>query len=145
MKNFAAIIVLMILVTGCSNQIKIYGTVKFDDGEPVTEGTVNFRAENGNTFTALIHENGKYAPGHLSDGDGIPAGKYQVWLAGTEKKVPRLSSKGNDYDLFDLIEVVHPKYTSRQPDGLTVEVNSSAARKFDITVERAPEPKSKKK
>jgi len=74
------IAMLAICLTGCTgNQHLGTGIVRFDDGEPVRSGTVEFRCiDDGARFASRIDEQGQFS---LTDGDGqatIPDGRYEV-------------------------------------------------------------------
>ena len=130
-------VVFLGVVTGCSNKVKVSGTVTFDDGTPLTEGSVCFRDET-NTFHGKIDKNGHYSPGGLKEGEGIPYGKYEVWISGTDRSEPLPSKNGMPASEFKIITTVASKYTSPNPNGLTYEAKKGGNRKFDIVVERAP-------
>jgi hypothetical protein len=69
----------ILFVTGCGNNIKVSGKVTFPDGSPLSTGTVIFENEH-NSFRGKIQKDGTFRLGHLKDGDGIIAGKYQVTI-----------------------------------------------------------------
>ncbi|GHT25785.1 hypothetical protein FACS18942_01700 [Planctomycetales bacterium] len=159
MKTFFPVIsLLLILFTGCSDNVKITGQVKFDDGEPVNFGQVCFQ-DDKNSFYSSLDKDGRYSLGVTSDGTGIPEGEYTVWLAGTvevkqilvkskKKKVisDEESADEPEYVDGDEIQRVHPKYTSPQsPDAPKFTVKKGGAKKLDFTVERPPQKNIKKK
>jgi hypothetical protein len=74
------LILLLILSGGCSDAVVVSGKVVFSDGEPVDSGKVVFQDEK-NSFTAKIREDGSFSMGQLKDGQGIPRGHYQVYIA----------------------------------------------------------------
>ena len=141
--TFFFIIVFLGVSVGCSNYLKVSGTVTFDDGEPLTVGSVCFRSES-NTFHGKIDKNGYYSPGGLKEGEGIPYGNYEVWISGTDWSEPIPTRDGSEPSNFKIFSTVASKYTSPNPNGLTFEAKKGGPRKFDIVVERAPDsPKSK--
>ncbi|GHT26901.1 hypothetical protein FACS18942_05220 [Planctomycetales bacterium] len=159
MKTFfpSSFILLFILLAGCSQNVKITGQVKFNDGEPVRFGLVSF-SDDKNSFYARIDNGGRYALGVTADGTGIPEGEYTVWLSGTAelKEIPVKSKKkkvnsGEETDddvMYEGVETprVHPKYTSPQsPDALKFTVKKGGAKTFDFTVERPAKNSNKKK
>jgi hypothetical protein len=146
-------ILLLCILSGCSNNIKITGQVKFDDGEPVKFGYVVFETSE-NSFTGTLDEQGRYAVGVSKDGTGIPSGEYTIWLAGTAmvKYTVTKTNKNDegDNETFDSDETprVHPKHTSPySADALKFEVKRGGSKTFDFTVERPclnkPQNKSK--
>jgi hypothetical protein len=73
------VLFLLLLSIGCG-QIKVGGKVTFSDGSPLSKGKVIFENDKS-TFTANIREDGSFNMGILKDGQGIPAGKYNVAIA----------------------------------------------------------------
>jgi hypothetical protein len=124
-----------LLSVGCTGRVKVSGYVKFSDGEPLNFGEVCF-TEGEKTFFGRIQENGYYAPGEFQDGDGIPPGKYQVWLARTVLAEPILNRNGEESDEVKQTERVDKKYTTAETTELTFEVKRGGSKKFDFTVER---------
>ncbi|MDR2116777.1 MAG: hypothetical protein LBP87_10410 [Planctomycetaceae bacterium] len=148
-KSFFFLAVFVILLTSCSQNIKITGTVKFDDGEPLTRGTVIFESPT-HSFPGYLDEKGHYAVGDTKDGAGIPPGDYTVWIAGTaliQDVVPKKNSskqkvvnEDDELTYADTFEIpqVHPKYTRPNSDALKFTVKRDVSKTFDITVERPP-------
>ncbi|GHT26926.1 hypothetical protein FACS18942_05300 [Planctomycetales bacterium] len=141
MKNFfPVLIVLLTLLTGCSDKVKITGQVKFDDGEPVNFGQVIFDGNN-KSFFGNIRKDGHYAPGEIKDGDGVPYGTYKVWLAGTVlSEEGKEIGEGENSSRADAKETyrVNEKYTSAGKTDITFEVKKGGAKTFDFTVGRPP-------
>ncbi|MDR1382990.1 MAG: hypothetical protein LBJ67_03960 [Planctomycetaceae bacterium] len=127
--------------TACSDKVKISGRVTFPDGKPVSIGEVNF-ATREKSYLGRLNQEGYYAPGELKDGDGIPAGIYQVWLSKTSELKYKLNKNGEYTDEYIIIEKVAPKYHSNN-SGLIFEVKRGGTKTFDFTVERA-KPSSQK-
>jgi hypothetical protein len=138
------IFLFFLMLMGCSNRVKISGTVTFDDGEPLTRGSVCFRAENGTTYQGYLNKSGYYAPGELRDGDGIPAGTYKVWVAGTDESL-EIQGKNGSVSQFQIIVHVDPQYTSPDTGKLSFEAKRGGTKKFDFTVEHFKEIAQKKK
>ena len=81
MKNYS-ILILLLFVCGCGNgSATVKGTVKFDDGTPLTVGYVKFI---GGTTEAsgAIKTDGTYVLGELKAGDGVKPGHYKVVVVG---------------------------------------------------------------
>jgi hypothetical protein len=128
---------------GCSNKVKISGTVTFSDGEPVNFGCVCFD-NNGKTYYGYLDNKGHYSPGELKDGDGVPCGNYKIWLSGTVLSEEILDkegeSTGKSYDTFRVTE----KYTSPKTTDLKFEVKHGGSKTFDFTVERPDKQQNQK-
>jgi len=82
-KSFAALTLLSLLagVLGCGSGNAVTGKVTFDDGTPVTSGTVIAESREGDTGVSArgtIQPDGTYALGTTKPGNGVPAGHYRV-------------------------------------------------------------------
>jgi hypothetical protein len=67
------------MVSGCGSGFKVTGKVTFSDGQPLTVGKVIFTNGQISAY-GKINSNGEYRLGLIKDGDGIPAGTYQVYI-----------------------------------------------------------------
>jgi hypothetical protein len=139
MRIFWGLFLILLLVTGCNKNVAVTGTVTFsDDGSPVPIGTVCFLSESNSTLSrGTLNSNGTYKVGTLSSADGLPPGKYNIYLDGARKltgtkKVPDVTFGTIDIPIFE--ELVDPKFCRQETSGLTVEVNRST--KFDFKVDR---------
>jgi len=84
--------VLLVGATGCGNsQNRLSGTVKFEDGSPVTQGSVVFLKE-GYMARGTIQPDGSYTVGSLTESDGLPNGEYRVYIEGAEVEDPQSPS-----------------------------------------------------
>ncbi|MDR1491511.1 MAG: hypothetical protein LBT05_02140 [Planctomycetaceae bacterium] len=122
-------------VVGCTGRVKVSGNVKFSDGEALNFGEVCF-TEGEKTFFGRIKEDGYYSPGEFQDGDGIPPGTYQVWLARTVLSEPIRNKNGEESDEVKQTDRVDKKYTAPETTELTFEVKRGGSKKFDFIVER---------
>lgn len=81
MKPVLAFLLLMApLAAGCSaNGSPAQGIVRFDDGEPVTSGSIEFRSlADGTRYASRLDSEGRF---HLEDQRGVrtvPAGEYEI-------------------------------------------------------------------
>ena len=120
---------MIVFVAGCGDPT-VTGKVTFPDGTPLTKGQVMFQKE-GFVASGNIQQDGTYSAGKLKDGDGLPPGKYQVYITGT------MVSGGSDATSPSLtsrpISLIAPKYTAPNTSNLTVEVKGNTT--FDFTVE----------
>ena len=107
---------------GCGGGgVQFTGKVTFDDGSPVSGGTVIF--ESGSLqYDGIIQADGSYSLRGATEGSGIPFGSYQIAVV-----VPAED---------DGKAVIATKYSSAATSGLTFEVKSAGPRTFDIKVER---------
>jgi hypothetical protein len=76
---------LLVFVAGCNQSLApVRGTVTYEDGSPVTRGTVVFESkdvEKPITARGSIQPDGSYQLGTLKPGDGVPPGMYRALLA----------------------------------------------------------------
>lgn len=80
MRHALMILSLVVVVAGCSPQAHTgMGRVRFDDGQPVRSGSIEFRAvSDGTRFSSRIGGEGEF---QLADADGetgIDPGQYEV-------------------------------------------------------------------
>ena len=111
---------------GCSNHVSLSGRVTYsDDGTPLEAGTVIFQAEKFYARGDILAD-GKYSLATHRPNDGLPPGKYQVFV-----NMAVRSEAGSE------IPLITSKYTSIETSGLEVDVNRST-KTFDFQVDRAP-------
>jgi len=118
-------------MVGCSSNVPLSGKVTFDDGEPVTFGTVFFVTPS-TVSQAGIQKDGSYTVGSSSVADGMPKGEYQVYLV-----VEEVTSKvvgGQTQNTYT--SLIAPKYTKAETSELKFTADGKT-RRFDIRVERA--------
>jgi len=128
-------------VAGCGDP-KVTGTVTFPDGTPLTKGMVMFQKE-GFIGSGNVRSDGTYSAGKLRDGDGLPPGIYQVFLAETSvfdpaeiARIQEMQAAAGGAPVFAVagsIDLVAHRYLSPGTSNLTVEVTGNT--RFDITVE----------
>lgn len=122
----------LVLALGCSDKSGVKGKVTFsEDGSPLTKGTVYFenQASGGALSRGEIQSDGSYTMGTLKASDGVPAGKYKVYIA-----------DAHDYETAPdgsavSIQLIDSKRTSSATTDLTFEV-PGGGKTFDIQVER---------
>jgi hypothetical protein len=122
MKNLFALTFCFLFVVGCGgSKARLGGTVTFEeDGKPVPNGSVFFATE---TYSAKgTIKDGKYVMGSTDTNDGLPAGKYKVYISGATEEI-----KGTEHSLID------PKYADYASTPLTCDV-PVAGNTFDIKV-----------
>jgi PBP1b-binding outer membrane lipoprotein LpoB len=114
----------ILFLTGCS-QIKVEGKVSFSDGTPLSTGKVVFE-DTAHTFTANINKDGTFRMGMLKDGEGIPAGKYNVAIA--EAVEMKITTDGKPPIIEHLIA---EKFRSTKTAGIEFDIKSN---KKDISI-----------
>ncbi|MDR1140810.1 MAG: hypothetical protein LBL62_03890 [Planctomycetaceae bacterium] len=116
---------LCVLLSGCGNgYISFGGKITFEeDGSPLTLGTVVFTTD---TFQAegMIHSDGTYQLGSLSQKDGLPPGNYKVFVTGAGNIVNE-----------KFISLIDLTFTDRNTTPLLCEV-TSGKHTFDFTVKK---------
>ena len=131
-------LLVIVLAAGCGDP-KVTGKVTFPDGTPLTTGQVMFQKE-GFVASGAIQKDGTYSAGKQKDGDGLPLGTYQVFLAEVSifgelsgRQGVQTSTGSVVFEVAPTVDLVPTKYMSASTSGLTVEVKRPT--KFDITVE----------
>jgi hypothetical protein len=149
MKYSLLIVTLLLFVAGCSNNAGVSGKVQYDDGTPVDHGMVVFTETNvvkadgssgGNkagtrNFRGVI-KNGRYNIGVTGKGEGVPAGTYKVWLAGTERNEKVYDKNGEPTVGMVSFPQVTDDFTS-VASILSLEVKGTMT--YDVVVKRHPD------
>lgn len=133
MKRFLALFLVLLFVVGCgSGQVPLGGTVTFEDGTPLTVGSVCFASATV-SVRGDIDSQGKYTVGTLTDKDGLPPGTYKVYISGATEETPPQGGGlvGSTRLLID------SRYANEASTPLTLEVPAPNNR-FDIAVPRNP-------
>ena len=118
----------LLLLVGCGKNVRVDGKVTFEDGSPLSTGTVIFTS-GASQFTAPIESDGSYRAGTTNPGDGLPSGTYQVHITGAAKP-GQLSARGAMLAPPELL--IDSKFTRPETSGLTVEVKGRMT--YDIPV-----------
>ena len=124
---------------GCSQGTQTTGTVRFDDGTPITQGSVVFNSST-ESFFGTITSDGRYTTGGEKEKQGLPDGTYTVWLSGTETSNNTLDGEGNVVS-YTVTHPVAPAFTSPSTSPLKFEVKKGGSKTFDVVVERNPASK----
>ena len=107
---------------------QLTGKVTFEDGSPVTLGSVIF-AKGSFQSRGDIRPDGTYSVGTNAAKDGIPPGEYRVYITGV------MEARGMGADgMTNYVSLIDEKYTRPETSGLTYTAGTSP---FDITLERA--------
>ena len=125
-----AVLISVIFLAGCGKNIHFSGKVEFTDGTPVESGTIYFEKAD---FVArgTIAPNGRYVLGSIGPKDGIPPGKYKVYIRGVVDKDAKTK---NPLGMISSVSLIDNKYSNPETSGLSVEI--PAERTLDIKLER---------
>lgn len=130
--RFRILVVLVVCVLpfigGCNSQgwVPAGGKVVYEDGSPVTSGSVVFTTESF-MATGNINHDGTYALSSLKEGDGLPVGMYTVLVSASE---PSANNSEVSVDLVD------PVYANRKQALLKATVEKGGKNQFDFTVKK---------
>ena len=140
MSHYRFLFLLLLVVVGCGKNVKLGGKVAFSDGEPLSAGMIVF-SNSGFLARAYLKPDGTYDVGSFSEKDGLPPGKYKVYITGAVKvagkhKVTLTGEGGKTMEgEEDILEsLIAGKYTSRDTTPLEIEVPGQNV--YNITVER---------
>ncbi|MDR1479517.1 MAG: hypothetical protein LBJ00_11315 [Planctomycetaceae bacterium] len=140
MKNKLILVIacgLILVLVGCSGNVKVNGTVKYSDGSALTVGTVVF-GNGTNQYQGDVKDDGTFQIEGLKTGSGIPKGEYKVWLANTTVVEYQMKKNENGDEVADKrLETVHvvQQFNSPETSGLSANVDTSH-KTFDFKVER---------
>jgi len=129
--RFFIIALLVLMTVGCSDsKVQLSGKVTFsDDGTPLEAGTICFTTE---TYAArgVLAQDGTYTASSVNPKDGLPPGKYRVYISGAHRVIERGPGEMPLY-----IPLIDTKYEDSETSGLELEV-SAKTKTFDIQVDR---------
>jgi hypothetical protein len=125
------------VVCGCgSNHSRVSGTVRYQDGSPLAEGTVAGEAKIDGKLVGVqgtVHKDGSFEWGTERPGDGALPGTYRVIV------LPR--ALGDGERSRGMLPAVDKKFTSYETSGITFEVKKGR-NQLDIQVSR-PAPRAR--
>lgn len=132
----------VLLIGGCGGNVKVKGTVKFANGEPLPGGVVNF-TDGQNNYRGEIQTDGTFEMRTFKPGDGIPKGTYQVFLSETlmlssgGTKTTKSGEDGSDEMTWEVVgkntTTIDRKYNDPVNSGLKVDVTKNMT--YDIVLE----------
>jgi len=131
---------ILVIFAGCSKNVPLSGKVLDEDGNPITVGTVFFSSEQG-LSRARIQSDGSYAVGTLKDTDGLPPGKYKIYVTGAEVGLaptgpPLVDSMGQEIPpMGGARKLVATKYTTEANTPLILDVPVKG-NQYDVRVEK---------
>ncbi|GHT17090.1 hypothetical protein FACS1894189_2310 [Planctomycetales bacterium] len=76
------LLIVTLMLAGCSDRITVTGTVRFEDGAPLERGVVMMESD-ATRASGKIDKNGRFSVGELRDGGGTLPGHYDVWITST--------------------------------------------------------------
>ena len=122
-------VLFVLFLSGCGKNMPLSGKITFDDGTPLTSGTIVFQCDK-TLSRGIIQEDGTYVVGTEKSRNGIPKGKeFSVSITGAYEPLPP------DAGMVVPVPLVDPKYNTPETSGLTF--NSDGKTKtFDFVVER---------
>ncbi|MGL6193235.1 MAG: hypothetical protein ACRC2T_00265 [Thermoguttaceae bacterium] len=127
-------VLFLFAVAGCGKYVPVSGTVKYEDGTPVTAGDVVFATGN-EIARGKIGSDGSYRMTSIKPNDGVLRGEHKVYLENVMKIDMNISGEGqNTRAIGSPTLLVDTKYMRPETSGLTCTVKSRT--KFDITVEK---------
>jgi hypothetical protein len=140
-------IALPLVTSGCnSGRVITYpvsGSVRFEDGEPVRFGVIEFRPSGGGTSArAKLNQEGRFILGTFAADDGAAAGNYQVIVvqhfnipprSNRGKMPPEHAEHGQNPHTDARVAVEFADYDT---SNLRANVQSSSENKFDFVVKR---------
>lgn len=124
------VLCLTLCLLGCSKLKPMSGTVTFEDGTPLAQGTVVFQST-GFQARGTLNAQGKYVIGSDKPGNGLPPGKYEVGIVGA---FDQTQTKGGG-ESFQPKPLIKEKYSDPSMSGITVQVDGNT-KTFDFKVEK---------
>ncbi|MDR1925079.1 MAG: hypothetical protein LBQ66_11970 [Planctomycetaceae bacterium] len=116
-------------VTGCSQNVRVEGTVSFSDGTTIDRGQVVFEND-AKTYIGKIRKDGSFSVGVYKDGEGIPKGQYRAAVAGVFDEDPNTAHFGPP------IHLVAEKYRNSKTSGFEFDIQGKTTG-ISLVVERA--------
>ena len=78
-----------VFLIGCGGRAQVSGKVAFEDGAPLTKGSLRAKTEDGVQVKGMLKEDGTFTLYDLKPGDGIPSGKqYKIWIVNAIELIP---------------------------------------------------------
>jgi hypothetical protein len=142
--NIFLCFLIAVLAAGCSNYVRIHGTVVFDDdGTPLTRGSVILESAT-HSARGELQQDGSFRMSSIKLNDGLPPGVYQVFITGAlrmpdaepgqDPDLPMDQRRRGDAVILNPIPLIGAKYTSAQTSGITFDTSQS--RELHIRVTR---------
>jgi hypothetical protein len=134
----------LLLAAGCSSQVATYpvtGTVRFEDGQPVPHGNIEFRNEkSGLSARGTLDKAGAFKLGTFTADDGAPAGDYRAVVVQFFNAPPatarvQMDAEHNAHDPTADVRVA-TEVSDFSTSPLRAEVRAEGENQFEFTVPR---------
>jgi len=128
---FLALSLLLLVLAGCGPNVGLKGKATFrDDGSPVPVGTVCFETD---SYLARgdLKPDGTFTVGSLKQNDGLPPGKYRVYISGAQKSIGK--DEGTGMEKYE--SLIDLKFASGTTSGIEIDV-TPATKTIDVVVDR---------
>jgi hypothetical protein len=134
----------LLLAAGCNSQVATYpvtGTVRFDDGQPVPYGNIEFRNEkSGLSARGTLDKAGAFKLGTFTADDGAPVGNYRAVVIQFFNAPPAAArvQMDADHDAHnpDTDVRVAAEVSDFSTSPLSAEVRAEGENQFEFTVPR---------
>ena len=122
-------LIALLLCCGCgSGRVTISGTVVYEDGSPVAEGTVcGELVDGGRDMVQGTIRNGAFSLGTMKPGDGVRPGKYKILI--------QCRALGDAEKAAGRHPAIDGKYGAYETSGLTLDA-TAARRDVVFTLSR---------
>ncbi|MBA2114661.1 hypothetical protein [Bremerella alba] len=121
---------------GASNTTAVTGSVTFEDGSPLTSGTIIFE-NSASSSSADIQSDGSFTMGTFSTGDGVVPGTYGVAIASYGGGDEVWDEASQSYKRTSRrVSQVEESFTSPRTSGLTAEVKPGNSSTLDFVVRK---------
>ena len=128
MKQSVALLMMLLLATGCSKGVSVQGKVVFEDGTPLTQGEVRFMSDN-KTFAGSIQKDGTFVMMGTTPNSGIEAGTYNVAITGAFEVIKK--DANDEYGTTK--SLIEKKFGDPKESGLTCNVEKSMTVEFKVS------------
>jgi hypothetical protein len=136
--HFAFVLFSLTLIIGCGTNIPAGGKVSYEDGKPLEKGLV-LLSDGKSMYRGDLQANGTFKIGGLKDGEGLPAGTYNVSIGGANE-YEYTSDITPKIDYKQSVLRIDPKYETPQTSALSIKVERGM-KPIEIIVEPFPMPK----
>lgn len=126
----------LVLTLGCRKNTELYGRVSYPDGTPLHKGTVYFQDEIKIAW-GDIGTDGSFRLGMDKVGNGIPPGRYNVYVSGAIdiEEVPPPAKEGDPIIDPKKTFLIDKRFMSPEHSGITCTVERGMKLPYNITVD----------
>ncbi|MDR2171874.1 MAG: hypothetical protein LBP59_17150 [Planctomycetaceae bacterium] len=128
-KIFFVLGLFILLIVGCTKTYTVEGRVLFEDGMPLTVGSIVFE-KSGGTVLGQIDSNGYYKI------HGVLQGEHKIYILGAVKVVPIKDSQAGDGSdrVVEIKQLINEKYRFPDQSGISCVVRNNMT--FDFIVSK---------